>query len=189
MSGLVLALLFANRAEAQLLPEFGIKGGLNLSTISNLDGSESKAGILAGAFVKLNVPASPVAIQPELLFVQYGANDESSDAKIILNYIQVPVLLSFGFDVPAAPVAPNVFFGPYVGFNTKAENDDGDGNTADLDDFINGTDFGVVVGAGLDVSKFRIGLRYTAGLSNIFEDDFEDGEKNGGIALTVGVGF
>lgn len=189
MSALLLAMVFSTKVKAQLLPEFGIKGGVNFATLNNADDLESKTGILAGAFVKLNIPASPIAIQPEVLYAQYGYKAEGDDSFVALNYIQIPVLLKFGFDLPAAPVAPNVFFGPYLGFNTKAEADDGDDNTVDVDDFFTDTDYGVVVGAGLDITKFRIGLRYTAGLTNVLEDDFEDGEKNSAIALTVGIAF
>lgn len=178
--------LVGTTAQAQLIPEFGIKGGLNLATINNLDGTDYKAGVLVGGFAKLNIPASPVAVQPEILFAQYGGADANSDATQTLNYIQVPVLLKFAFDLPAAPVSPNVYFGPYLGFVAGTEFDDGNGNSGDLDDVVNDTDFGVVIGAGIDVSKLRIGLRYTAGLTNIYDDTIEDGEKNGAFALTVG---
>ena len=188
-SMLVLVLLFTQNANAQLLPELGIKGGVNLATINNTNGAETKTGLLAGAYIRIIIPASPMAIQPELLFAQYGANVEGSDNFFTLDYIQVPVLLKFGFGIPAAPIRPNVFFGPYMGFNTKAELEDGTGNSLNIDQFVKDIDFGVVVGAGLDVSKFRLGLRYTAGLTNLYEDDFEDGEKNGAIALTVGIAF
>ena len=188
-SVLVFAFAFTQNANAQLLPEFGIKGGLNYATINNLDGTDYKPGLLLGAFLKLNVPASPVSIQPELLYVQYGGNNANSDQSMRFNYIQIPVLLKFGFGIPAAPAKPNVYFGPYMGFNTKAEFDDGNGNTSDIDDVIKDTDIGVVVGVGLDVSKLRLGIRYTAGLTSLYEDNFDDGEKNGAIALTVGIVF
>lgn len=188
-SMVVLAFSFSQNTKAQLLPELGIKGGANFATINNASGAEAKTGVLAGMYIRIALPASPMAIQPELLFAQYGANAEGSDSFFTLNYIQVPVLLKFGFGIPAAPASPNVFFGPYMGFNTKAEAEDGSGNTADIDGAVKDTDFGIVVGAGLDVSKFRLGLRYTAGLTNLYEDDIEDGEKNGAIALTVGIAF
>lgn len=188
-SMLVLTLAFTQNTNAQLLPELGIKGGANFATINNTSGAETKTGVLAGMYIRIALPASPMAIQPELLFAQYGANAEGSDAFFTLDYIQFPVLFKFGFGIPAAPVRPNVFFGPYMGFNTKAKAEDGSGNSLDRDDAVRDTDFGIVVGAGLDVSKFRLGLRYTAGLTNLYEDNIEDGEKNGAIALTVGIGF
>ena len=58
-----------------------------------------------------------------------------------------------------------------------------------LEDSAKDSEYGVVVGAGLDVSKLRLGLRYTAGLTNVADDDFNDSAKNGAIALTVGIAF
>ena len=101
------------------------------------------------------------------------------------------------FKIPLSPVSvqpeilgaqPNVYFGPYMSFNTKAEvaNNDGSFN---LEDDAKDNEFGVIVGAGIDVSKLRLGLRYTAGLTNVAEDNFNDSAKNGAIALTVGIAF
>jgi len=180
--------VFSSQTKAQVLPEFGIKGGVNYATFNDAENfnAEYKAGVLLGAYMKFNVPASPMAIQPEVLYAQYGAADEDSDVQFNVNYVQIPVLLKFSFDSPGAK--PNVFFGPYVGFNTKAEvkNETVGFN---LEDDANSTTYGVVVGAGIDVSKIRLGLRYTAGLSNVANDDFDSSAKNGALALTVGVGF
>mgnify|MGYP001627887288 CR=1 FL=1 len=173
-------------SKAQVLPEFGVKGGLNYSTFNDTENVEYKPGFLVGAFMNLNIPASPISIQPEVLYSQYGAKAEDADFEFNVNYIQVPVLLKFGFETPAA--SPNVYFGPYMGFNTAANVENNDGSI-NLEDNVNDTEFGVLVGAGVDVSNFRLGLRYSAGLSNIANDDFNDSAKNGALALTVGVAF
>ena len=183
---LALVTFSTQKTQAQVLPQFGIKGGLNYSTFNNVDGVEYKPGLLVGAFVDFNIPATPMSIQPEILYSQYGANIEDSDASFNVNYLQVPVLIKFGFPTPG--VKPNVYFGPYMGFNIKSEikNDDASLN---LDDQTEDTDFGVIVGAGVDVSKFRVGLRYTAGLTAAAKENFSEDAKNGGIALTLGIAF
>jgi hypothetical protein len=176
----------ASSAQAQVLPKFGVKAGLNYSTFNNTDNVDYKPGLLAGVYANIKVPASPMAIQPEVLYAQYGANIDQTDAYFRVNYIQVPVLLKFGFDTPG--VKPNVYFGPYVGFNVKSTIKNGDGSL-NLNDQVKDTDFGVAVGAGVDISKFNIELRYTAGLKNVANSNFNDDAKNGAIALTVGVSF
>lgn len=186
LSILFLTIGFSIQSKAQSLPEFGIKGGLNYATFNDANNVEYKTGFLIGGYANFKIPLSPVSIQPEVLYSQYGANIEDSDARYIVNYIQVPVLLKFGFELPAA--SPNVYFGPYMSFNTKAEVENNDG-ALNLEDNVNDTEFGVVVGAGLDVSKIRLGLRYTAGLTNVANDDFDTSAKNGAIALTVGIAF
>jgi hypothetical protein len=183
---LLLTVGFTTLSTAQSLPEFGIKGGFNYSTFNDTDNVEYKGGFLVGAYANFKIPASPISVQPEVLFAQYGANVEDSEARFIVNYVQIPVLLKFGFDLPAA--SPNVYFGPYMSFNTKAEIENNNG-ALNLEDSANDTEYGVVVGAGLDVSKIRLGLRYTAGLTNVADDSFDSSAKNGAIAFTVGIAF
>jgi len=182
----LLTIGFSSKTQAQVIPEFGVKGGLNYATFNDTDNVEYKPGFLIGGYLNFKIPASPMSVQPEILYAQYGAKAEDADFEFDVNYIQVPVLLKFGFDTPGAQ--PNVYFGPYMSFNTKAEVENNDGSI-NLDDSAKDTEFGVVVGAGVDVSKLRLGLRYTAGLTNVADDDFNDSAKNGAIALTVGIGF
>ncbi len=186
IAGSVLAafLMISGIAHAQVLPKFGIKGGVNYSTFNNADNVEYKPGFMGGIYSNINIPATPVSIQPEVLFAQYGANIEGTDASFNVNYIQVPVLLKFGFGV--AGVKPNVFFGPYAGFNIKSEVKNNDGSI-NLDDQFEDTDFGVAVGAGIDISKFSIGVRYTAGLKNVANSSLNSDAKNGAIALSLGI--
>lgn len=181
-------LLFSATAQAQVLPKFGVKAGLNYSTFNNADGVEYKAGFLGGVYANINIPGSPAAIQPELLYAQYGANAEGTDGKLSVDYIQIPVLAKFGFGAPGVNIKPEVFFGPYAGFTINSELEDA-GFAVDADEVFKNSDFGVVVGAGLQVSKLNFELRYTAGLTDVFEDAYADGEKNGAFALAVGINF
>lgn len=173
-------------AEAQIKPKFGVKGGVNYSTFNNVDGVEYKPGILAGVYADLKIPMTPMSVQPEVLFTQYGADIEDTDASFNVNYLQVPVLLKFDFQSPL--VKPNVFFGPYAGFNLSSEIKNNDASL-NLNDETQSTDFGVVIGAGVDIRKFRVGVRYTAGLTNVADQNFNDDAKNGAFALTAGVSF
>lgn len=181
-------ILFSATAQAQVLPKFGVKAGLNYSTFNNADGVEYKAGFLGGVYANINIPATPMVIQPEILYAQYGANDENSDAKFSVDYIQIPVLAKFSFGTPGVNIKPEVFFGPYAGFNINSEIENGNVGE-DADELFKNSDFGVVVGAGLQVSKLNFELRYTAGLTDVFEDAYADGEKNGAFALAVGINF
>src|SRR5690554_5627047 len=176
ITAFLLAVLFSPSTQAQVLPKFGIKGGLNYSTFNNTDDAEYKPGFLVGAFVDIPIPATPVSVQPEVLYATYGTNINDSDASININYLQIPVLLKFGFPTPAA--SPNVFFGPYMGFNMKSEVKIND-ITVNAEDYV----------AGIDITKFRVALRYTAGLTNVAKPSFNDDSKNGAFALTVGISF
>lgn len=170
-------------ANAQSPLSLGIRGGLNFANLNNVDGSEARTGFMAGAYFNFKVPMSPVSIQPEVLYSQKGY--EAGGTSVNLDYIEVPVLAKFGF-MTAGPVSPNVYFGPYFAFNINAEAE-GTLISGNIDDSIKDTDFGVVVGGELDISKFNVGVRYNAGLTKIAEDD-SDG-KNGVFSIVAGINF
>ncbi|MEX0846001.1 MAG: porin family protein [Balneolaceae bacterium] len=191
VSGIIIGvfIIAGSTAHAQVIPKFGVKAGVNYSTFNNSDDAEYKAGFIGGVFVNINIPATPAAIQPEILYAQYGSNFEDTDAKFSVDYIQVPVLAKFGFGAPGVPVQPEVFFGPYVGFKINSELE-GSNFTVDADDFFESTDAGVVVGAGVKISQISLEFRYTAGLSNVIANsNFEDDQKNGAFSLTAGINF
>lgn len=186
--------IIANQAQAQTGLDFGIRGGLNIANLNDIDDEvASRTGFMAGIYLNFLVPNSPVSIQPEVLYTQKGF--ESGDATVQLDYVEVPVLAKFDF-ITDGSITPNVYFGPYVGFNVSAELDGDDGifvgGEADIDDDVEGTDFGVVVGGGLDFGRVDLGVRYGAGLSEIFEDgpfDDDSGAKNGVFSITAGIEF
>ena len=205
---------FTTTIQAQVIPKFGVKGGVNFATFaqSDIDDYTIKPGVLIGAFAQLNVPLSPISIQPELLYAQYGTSAEDIDADITINYditvnyIQVPVLLKLTLGAPGG-VSPNIFVGPYVGFMLSSElSVDGASLgieeigldikeiVLDIEEAVIESDFGLVIGAGIDTKTLELALRVTAGAPNVFEDGVfedteEDGEKNLGIALTLGIKF
>lgn len=185
----LLFLLFANNIHAQVIPTFGIKGGVNFATFaqSDLDGYEMKPGVLLGAFLQLDVPLSPLSIQPEINYAQFGTGAEETDATIDVNYIQIPVLLKLSLDAPGG-AAPNIFLGPYANFMLSAEVD-GDGASVEIDEVVNETAFGIIIGAGIDTNQLELGLRVSAGASPVFVDEADDGERNLGVALTLGLKF
>src|SRR5690554_7991589 len=80
ITALLLAVLFSPTTQAQVLPKFGVKGGLNYSTFNSSDDGaddiEFKTGFLVGAFVDIPIPATPVSVQPEVLYAKYGRSEE-----------------------------------------------------------------------------------------------------------------
>lgn len=181
-------------SEVAAQPSFGLRGGLNFANLNNVDGTDSRTGFMAGAYVNIGVPMSPISIQPELLYTQKGSEasgtilGEQITATTKLDYVEVPVLAKFSF--APGPVTPHVYFGPYFAINVKAEAEaEGGGQSAtqDIKDSVKDTDFGVVVGAEVDISKINVGLRYGAGLTKIAEDG-SDG-KNGVLSIVAGINF
>ncbi|HCX99587.1 MAG TPA: PorT family protein, partial [Bacteroidales bacterium] len=97
---------------------FGIKGGLNVSTLTtnDFDDKNLKPGFHVGVFNKISL-GEALAIQPELLFSTKGAKYSydnilvKGDSKFNLNYIELPVKL-----VVNLLTIFEVQFGPYVGY-------------------------------------------------------------------------
>ncbi|MEN4760543.1 porin family protein [Chryseobacterium sp. C39-AII1] len=139
---------------------FGLKAGLNVSSISH-DEMKAKAGFYGGAFVNIPV-AKDFSVQPEVLYNGAGAKfDDSSDDKINLSYISVPVMFQYN-------ALPNLYLeaGPQFSFLIDSKYK-GNSVSVDSDDF-KGFDFGIGLGAGYYVTK-NIGItaRFVAGLTDV----------------------
>lgn len=187
----------------KLTPKFGIKGGLNLTSlyVDNVSKEHMKAGFNAGIFAKLPITTG-FSIQPELLYSVKGAKDTYSnfvqgdgEYRFNLNYMELPVLavvnITRNFSIHA---------GPYVGYLVSAnvKNVDNNGEiqgATDLkaDDFKR-WDVGLAGGVALDVSAFTLGARYNYGLTDIgksgnLSGDLTKNSKNAGVSIYAGFAF
>lgn len=155
------SLLFAQGAK------FGLKGGLNVSTLSNNSGSEmgSRLGFHGGLLAHIHL--SPQwGIQPELVYSSQGAKYTVTDGEhsLGLNYLNLPVQVQYMFDNGF-----RVQTGPQIGFLTSVQ-DKRDGTETGFftsDDF-KSVDVSWSAGLGyLTYSGFGVDARYNFGLNNI----------------------
>jgi outer membrane protein with beta-barrel domain len=166
----------------------GVKAGAN---IFKMDGQsydqEFKFGYNVGAFSEINF-TKQWGIQPEVMFNQTnyrtGSNftnvypDGTNDLKGKLNYLSIPVLLSFR-PIPFL----SILVGPQYGILL---NGDQHVTTQAKDAFKKG-DFSLVGGAQLNVASFKLGARYVIGLTDI--NDLDDSEKWKNQGFQVYAGF
>ncbi|MEY8760126.1 porin family protein [Chryseobacterium tongliaoense] len=144
--------------------KFGVKAGLNVSTISGGD-SKAKAGFYGGAFMNLPI-ASTFSIQPEILYNGVGAKaDGNDDLKVNLSYISVPVMFQYNatpkFYLEAGPQ-----FSFLVDSKFKYQSVSVSGN-----DYIKGFDFGIGLGAGYYFTdNIGVTARYVAGVIDIAKE-------------------
>jgi len=158
---------------------------------SNLD---RRTGWLVGGFVVFDV-AGPLALQPELNYVQKGAEDADGSTTTKLNYIELPILLKV--QTPSAgPVSPSLMLGPTAALNIKAEQETGS-STTDISDDIRTGELGLAFGVGLDaalgVGTLLVDVRYGIGVTSLDDDD-DVGEtdvsfRNQGFMVTAGYAF
>jgi hypothetical protein len=199
LSGLiVLAVVSSPSVAVAQDVAYGVKGGLNLATVSfdpelPLDYG-LRLGIVAGAFVSLPL-GSRLAVQPEALFSQKGAavDDNGVDATLRLDYVEIPVLLKYSLSAARTPGGTSVFVfgGPAVAFKIRAEASATFGEETiddDIDEDIEDMDLGIAFGAGVAFGRVMIDGRYTLGLSNISTDE-EEGGKARNRTLSVLAGF
>lgn len=162
---------------------FGLKAGLNISTISNSN-ANSKAGFYGGVFANIPV-AQDFSVQPEVLYSGQGAKAKSnSDIKLNTDYIAVPVMLQYN-------LIPNLYVeaGPQFAFLISAKGK-GNGASVDVKDDFKTFDFGLGLGAGYYFTQnIGVNVRYTAGLTKIAKEDDGDSSKNGVFQIGLAYKF
>ncbi|WP_441764657.1 porin family protein [Flavobacterium sp. W22_SRS_FK3] len=155
-------------------PEFGIKGGVNMSNLysdsDEINDENVLWGFNAGVYAAFPI-ADNVFIQPEILYTTKGAELDYNYAgiegtsKFKLNYIEVPLLVRFNLTENF-----NIHVGGYASYlvnaKTKGEGDVEFDEEFDADDFER-FDAGLSAGVGVDFNPISVGLRYNYGLTTI----------------------
>jgi len=173
----------------------GLRIGATFMTIGGDDAPsdlDRRTGLMAGGFVVFDV-AGPLALQPELNYIQKGAESGGTTTK--LGYIELPLLLKV--QAPSSgPVSPNLFLGPTAALNVNAEEETSSGTT-DISDDVRSGELGLMVGVGVDaalgVGTLLVDARYGLGLTSLDEDDdiaeTDISTRNQGFMITVGYAF
>ena len=108
---------FATPTQAQV--KFGLKGGLNLTSIStdgNSDGVSNKAGFFVGPTVKFTLPVVGLSIDASALYDQRQGKIKATDQTFKSQSIQIPVNVRYGVGLSSI-VNVFAFAGPQFGFN------------------------------------------------------------------------
>jgi len=179
-----------SRIQAQGF-HLGVKAGANLASINGRSFDEGfNWGFMGGAFAELDV-SGKWGLQPELLFTSTKTQTASDFSSIVneagnvglnsqsvsLNYLSIPILLSFK-PIPLLSIQVGPQFG--ILMNTS-QNITSNGKNA----FKSG-DFSIVGGAQLNLGGFKAGARYIFGLTNIDDVTNVDTWNNRNIQFYVG---
>lgn len=120
---IVLAAAFALPSQAQV--KFGLKGGLNATTMTMSDdnlkeGITNKSGFFIGPTVKFTLPIVALGVDASVLYDQREARLKATDEKLKQQSVQIPINLRAGFGLgDVANVF--VFLGPQFGFNVGGD--------------------------------------------------------------------
>lgn len=182
----VFAFGFTNAQETK----FGIKAGLNIANQKfevqgNSMTANSIVGFQVGGFAEIKV-AEKFAIQPEVLFSTEGSKlkAEGLEFTFDLSYINIPVMAKF---YPAEKFS--IQAGPQLGLLVSAKGKLNDGSKGDIKDAYKSINFGANLGAGYEFTdNFLVDVRYNFGLSDIAENNEDDGKITGSV-FSIAFGY
>ena len=175
----VAAMVFCTDASAQRYnsARVGLMGGFTSSSTS-IKNADSKSVSLYHIGVTAEIPLlGGFAIQPGLLYQVKGMSADKFNSSSIseslgsfetkVGYLEVPVQVQWGLDLLA--FRPYVFAEPFVGFrvgqNTKGE------VAGKLKDDLKKVEYGLGLGAGVDVWRFQLSVKYFWNFGKIYDKD------------------
>lgn len=185
---------FGVSSNAQEAWDFGIKGGVNFSTVTGdyFENPDSRTAFNIGLIAEIPI-ADRLSIQPEVLYSAQGYDFASIDEDNVfdtddnieyqLDYIQVPVLVKMylvgGLSLQA---------GPSFNFNVNEEIDfepTENGGDIDLSDQVKDFEFGAAAGLEYKFNNgFLIQGRYMYGVTEVSE-----GSEAHNSVIQAGIGY
>ena len=157
-------------SSAQILPsvQFGLKAGANLSSLNSTASatfsSSNQAGYLAGIWARFG--ALGFNFQPEMYVTSKNVDITSSSGGITTaKFTSLDVPLLVGGKVGAFGLGGRFYTGPLISF--AINKDQSFGGAVDKATSLNYQDqnFAWQFGAGIDIKKISIDLRYEAGIT------------------------
>jgi hypothetical protein len=185
---------------AQTDPQFrfGVQAGLNFATWGgdDADGIDTRTGFLVGGFAEYRL-SQYFSLRPELAYSQQGFEAQALGFDLTLkqDFIQIPLLFKAGASLEGQPkLRPVAYAGPTVSFEVSCEAKvSGAGVPTQEDDcpddFVKGTDFGLMFGAGLEYGRVSLTGRYLLGLTSVDDTGSDADVKNRVLAVLAGVRF
>ncbi len=209
-SQVLIALLLGDKLNTGKI-EFGLDGGYNFSTISEMDASKWNNAWNLGFYFDIKVKEKWYLNTGVLVKGSLGVKELSHEDLVYLNsplldyedvinkdgtytqnisYFIVPVLAKYKFKnhihVEAGPQA-SLMHKAWIEYNYKI-----DGNSAQIKDDnkedVNRIDFGFAGGVGYRLLKgmgWTIGARYYYGITNVYRDN--PGQKNSALFLKLSI--
>ena len=168
---------------------FGVTGGMNVTGITDIEGSESKIGFNLGLRGEYNFSKN-VYVNAGLLWSMKGVKYGDGNIKDNPSYLEIPIavggryFISDGLSIFAET-------GPYfaVGVCGKSKAETKVGNIESTvkvdyfgDDGAKRFDAGWGLRAGVEVNKFQVHLGYEHGFVNIYDDNCKNWNFNVGVS-------
>lgn len=176
--------IFAQNGDSE---KFGIKGGLNYSTITKGDfneGADPRTSYYIGFFGEIPLIKKVFSLQPEIIYSRQGfetnyttllGNNYKEEYRI--DYINLPILAKIHigkiFSIEGGPQ-----FGFKINEKIKTE------NNSSINNEVNSFDTAIAGGVSFNIDNFLISGRYTYSLNEVIKNS---NAKNS--VFQVGIGF
>jgi hypothetical protein len=168
---LTLMLCFGTAALAQ--GSFVVKAGLNFNSLQDIKVNNveqawnAQTGFHAGIGAQYRIPLIGLSFQPELLYSRMRSDfgqvsDQSYGFR--LDYLEVPLNIQWGINILF--LRPYIFASPYVRYALAK----GDRLTEVPWEDINRFDYGLSLGAGIEIWKFQVSGKYSWSFGQLARD-------------------
>jgi hypothetical protein len=163
---------------------FGIKGGVNISSVhfsSGIVSSDNITGFSIGPMLEIMAPYTGVGVDVAVLYSQKGMGmvNDKPGSDLTTDYIDVPVNFKWKFGIPV--IKGYFAAGPYIGIKVDGE------KVWDIPNVVGGKietkSFGAGLNFGLGAEVFerlQVGFTYGLGLTNNYSGVGDDNESFGG---------
>lgn len=176
---------------------FGVKGGLNISTVSKDNGwkdTNSKLGYFAGVYMHATVN-EVFSIQPELLYNNMGVKYDNGKLShtLNLNYLAMPVMFQFQ-PLPKLYLEAGPQFSYLIGNKNKYDSNNKTIIEKDKDTYSQ-LDLSGALGVAFKFNNMAIGARYLIGFTDIKKNgstSWNNSNKqlrNSGLQIGLQYGF
>ncbi len=186
---LAVVAVVALSASAQNI-QFGVKGGLNASSLSNIEDAVGKLGFNAGVTADYQLAGS-LYVLSGLEYTTKGAEisipGSIQDYTSTLSYLQLPIHAGYKISI-ADDTRLVLHAGPYLAYALSAKTKVGSKKTDIIDD-MNRFDAGLGVGAKAELGKISVGLGVDYGLTTINKNTEDGKNRNVNASLSVGYKF
>lgn len=170
--------LSIDKVSAQHVFKFGVKAGVLINTetlkfqngISHYSEKSTKPGFEIGLQMSIDIPRIPIVIQPEIVYSRVSASYPTGDANfgdinMRFNNIEIPLLVGVRLSIVRILLGP-VFTVPIVeSANVGAYTEK---FAPRYKNFI----MGYQIGAGVDIKRFTLDVRYYGLFTDITEDNY-----------------
>lgn len=176
----IACIAFATPSQAQV--KFGLKGGLNLTSLSTdnfAGGVSNKSGFFIGPTVKFTLPVVGLSLDASALYDQRNAKIKNADATVKFQSVQIPINVRYGLGLSSV-VNVFAFAGPQFGFNIGDKSNTFNTILNDVKGWtLKSSNISGNVGIGATVfSKLQITANYNFQLSKSGEVQYIDNNGN-----------